>query len=172
MIMHTRQLRTRTCRRATRHFFIPYEAFSCSSSHSSAGNTFLGKREREMLGLGPMLARREAAGAYGCHAFFLSPHSEKWSVAVGRSVGRSRRPKTPLARSRSGDEQFILYLISSDRSRRRRRRRRLARECLPACLCLCDGTVWLERGRGEKWEVGERGRRGLAAALTHSGRSR
>ena len=170
MIMHTRQLRTRTCRRATRHFFIPYEAFSCSSSHSSAGNTFLGKREREMLGLGPMLARREAAGGRRMWLPCLLPQSSLGEVVGrGRSVGRSRRPKTPLARSRSGDEQFILYLISSDRSRRRRR---LARECLPACLCLCDGTVWLERGRGEKWEVGERGRRGLAAALTHSGRSR
>ena len=101
MIMHTRQLRTRTCRRATRHFFIPYEAFSCSSSHSSAGNTFLGKREREMLGLGPMLARREAAGGRRMWLPCLLPQSSLGEVVGrGRSVGRAvQRSGVPLRKS-------------------------------------------------------------------------
>ena len=68
----------------------------------------------------------------------LAPHS---AASEGEVVGARKR--------RSRDEQFILYLISSDRSRRRRRTR-LVSACLPARVCRSE--VWLEKGRGEREE--------------------
>ena len=94
------------------------------------GNAFLGKRhrERERFGDGGpcWLGGREGRGN-GAHVAampsflpLLAPHS---AASEGEVVGARKR--------RSRDEQFILYLISSDRSRRRRRTR-LVSACLPA----------------------------------------
>ena len=139
MIMHTRQLRTRTCRRATRHFFIPYEAFSCSSSHSSAGNTFLGKREREMLGLGPMLARREAGGGRRMWLPCLLPQSSLGEVVGrGRSVGRGGRKRRLRARARETNNlSYILYPVI-DRAAAAAAAASLVSACLPACACAME----------------------------------